>query len=434
MTKREKWSVKQPMFIGVVTLCTLIGGFGTWAVMSNIAGAVVADGHIEVDQNRQVVQHIDGGIVGDIYVEEGDRVEAGDTLIRLDDNLLRSELTIVEAQLYELAARRSRLEAERDSSATVVFDDELLEAAQTQVEVADLVRGQERLYHAKLETVSQEIEQLDKRRSQIRNQIEGIRAQQASANVQLGLIVEELTSQQLLLDRGLAQVATVLALRRTQAALEGELGELVAAEAQAEGQITEIDIEILKLGTTRREDAITRLRDLRHQELEQTTRRRSLIERLNRLDITSPVSGIVYGMTVQTPRSVIRAAEPVLYVVPQDRPLIIAAQVDPIHIDQIYSGQEVVLRFLALDQRQTPELYGTVNLISADAFENETLGLKYFKVEIQLNDGETVKLPPGVDLVPGMPVESYIRTSDRSPMAYLLKPLSDYFVRAFRET
>ncbi|WP_052265445.1 HlyD family type I secretion periplasmic adaptor subunit [Ruegeria sp. ANG-R] len=422
------------MFIGVVTLCTLIGGFGTWAVMSNIAGAVVADGHIEVDQNRQVVQHIDGGIVGDIYVEEGDRVEAGDTLIRLDDNLLRSELTIVEAQLYELAARRSRLEAERDSSATVVFDDELLEAAQTQVEVADLVRGQERLYHAKLETVSQEIEQLDKRRSQIRNQIEGIRAQQASANVQLGLIVEELTSQQLLLDRGLAQVATVLALRRTQAALEGELGELVAAEAQAEGQITEIDIEILKLGTTRREDAITRLRDLRHQELEQTTRRRSLIERLNRLDITSPVSGIVYGMTVQTPRSVIRAAEPVLYVVPQDRPLIIAAQVDPIHIDQIYSGQEVVLRFLALDQRQTPELYGTVNLISADAFENETLGLKYFKVEIQLNDGETVKLPPGVDLVPGMPVESYIRTSDRSPMAYLLKPLSDYFVRAFRET
>jgi HlyD family secretion protein len=422
------------MFIGLLALVVLIGGFGTWAVMSTIAGAVVAGGRIEVDQNRQVVQHIDGGIVAEILVEEGDTVAAGEPLIRLDDTVLASELTIVEGQLFELVARRGRLEAERDTSDEITFDAELLEVAAMRAEVADLVRGQQRLHLARQDSVAREIDQLEKRRSQIRDQIRGIQAQQESAKVQLELIGEELANQQSLLDRGLAQAATVLNLRRTKADLEGGLGELIATEAQAEGRITEIDIEILKLATTRREEAISRLRDLRYQELELAERRRSLIERLNRLDVTSPVSGIVYGMTVQTPRSVIRPADPVLYVVPQDRPLVIAAQVDPIHIDQIYAGQDVTLRFSALDQRLTPELFGTVQLVSADAFEDDARGVSYYRAEIQLNEGELAKLPEGAVLIPGMPVESYIRTRDRSPLAYLVKPLSDYFMKAFRET
>lgn len=434
MSTQQKWSARRPMFIGLTALVILIGGFGTWAVMSTIAGAVVAGGRIEVDRNRQVVQHIDGGIVAEILVEEGDTVASGAPLIRLDDNVLRSELTIVEGQLFELVARRGRLEAERDGSDAITFDAELLQVAAARAEVADLVNGQERLHLARQDSVAREIEQLEKRRSQIGDQIRGIKAQQESAKVQLELINEELANQQSLLDRGLAQAATVLNLRRTQADLEGGLGELIASEAQAEGRITEIDIEILKLATTRREEAISRLRDLRYQELELAERRRSLTERLNRLDITAPVSGIVYGMTVQTPRSVIRAADPVLFIVPQDRPLVIAAQVDPIHIDQIYAGQDVTLRFSALDQRLTPELFGTVQLVSADAFEDEARGVSYYRAEIELNEGEMEKLPEGTVLIPGMPVESYIRTKDRSPLAYLIKPLSDYFMKAFRET
>ncbi|MCE8512395.1 HlyD family type I secretion periplasmic adaptor subunit [Ruegeria pomeroyi] len=430
----QEISARKPIILGLIGLVVLVGGFGTWAVLSQIAGAVVAGGQIEVDRNRQVVQHLDGGVVAEILVDEGDTVPEGQTLIRLDANLLTSQLLITEGQLFELMARRGRLEAERDSNSEIIFDDELLEAARARAEVAELLDGQERLFRARQESVTKETEQLEKRRGQIGNQIEGIVAQQRSRRSQLELIEEELTSQQSLLDKGLAQAGRVLSLERTKAELEGSLGELIASQAQQEGRITEIDIEILKLGTRQREEAITRLRDLQYRELELAEQRRSLLEQLSRLDIKAPVSGIVYGLQVHTPRSVIRPAEPVLFLVPQDRPLVIAAKVETIHIDQIHVDQPVTLRFSALDQRLTPELIGTVMQISADAFVDEASRASYYRVEIELNEGETDKLPPGAALIPGMPVEAFIRTADQSPIYYLVKPLADYFTKAFRET
>lgn len=428
------WSARKPVLFGLFGLLLLVGGFGTWAVVSNIAGAIIASGKIEVDRNRQVVQHPDGGVVAEILVDEGDSVVLGEVLIRLDATLLQSQLLITEGQLFELMARRGRLEAERDGSGTVSFDSDLVKIAEMRPEVADLIAGQNRLFEARRESNARETDQLEKRRGQIDNQIEGVNAQQASLERQITLIGKELKNQQSLLDRGLAQAGTVLNLERTAADLDGSLGELIASEAQAEGRITEIDIEILKLGTRQREDAITRLRDLQYRELELAEQRRSLIERLDRLDITAPVSGIVYGLQVHTPRSVVRAADPVLYLVPQDRPLVIAARVETIHIDKIYVDQPVTLRFSALDQRQTPELFGTVVQVSADAFEDANNQASFYRAEIVLNEGEQDKLPEGTVLIPGMPVETFIRTDDRSPMAYLVKPLADYFTKAFRES
>lgn len=430
----NRFSARGPIVFGVIGLVILVGGFGTWAVMSQIAGAVVAGGRIEVDRNRQIVQHLDGGVVSEIQVDEGDTVSEGQVLIRLDSNLLNSQLLIIEGQLFELMARRGRLEAERDGNDTITFEGELLEVATHRPEVAELIDGQERLFRARQESIAKETEQLEKRRGQIGNQIEGIIAQQKSRQSQLKLIEEELVSQRSLLDKGLAQAARVLSLERTKADLEGSLGELIAAQAQQEGRITEIDIEILKLGTRQREEAITRLRDLQYRELELAEQRRSLQEQLLRLDIKAPVSGIVYGLQVHTPRSVIRPAEPVLFLVPQDRPLVIAARVETIHIDQIHVGQPVMLRFSALDQRQTPELVGTVKQISADAFVDEASQVSYYRAEIELNEGEVEKLPEGAVLIPGMPVEAFIRTADQSPIYYLVKPLADYFTKAFRET
>ncbi|NIZ61059.1 HlyD family type I secretion periplasmic adaptor subunit [Sedimentitalea sp. CY04] len=434
MTEENAWSARRPITIGMIGLLLLVGGFGTWSVMSSIAGAVVATGQIEVDQNRQVVQHLDGGIVSEILVEEGDVVAEGALLLRLDANRLRSQLVITEGQLFELVARRGRLEAERDETDSIAFDDDLVALAQTRPEIDEFMDGQARLFFARQDSIARETEQLEKRRAQIRDQIVGIKSQQESLALQLELIGEELKNQQTLLDRGLAQAGTVLNLRRTSADLQGSLGELIATEAQAEGRITETEIEILKLGTRQREEAITRLRDLRYQELELAETRRSLIEQLDRLDITAPASGIVYGLQVHTPRSVIRPAEPVLYLVPQDRPLVVAAQVSPINIDEVYVGQSVSLRFSALDQRETPELFGVVTLISADTFEDEASRQSYYRAEIELKEGELEKLPEGVVLVPGMPVESYIRTADHSPLTYLVKPLADYFFKAFRES
>lgn len=430
--RAEGWSARGPLVAGFLGLAILVGGFGTWAVLSEIRGAVIAPGRIEVDQNRQVVQHPDGGVVAEILVNEGDVVAAGDMLLRLDATELQSELAVVEGQLFEVLARRARFEAERDGAAALVFDP-LLAGSDNPV-AAELMEGQERLFEARLESARAEQDQLSKRRDQISDQIIGIQAQQASTAEQLRLIELELADQQTLLDRGLAQAPRVLALQREMANLTGQAGELTAAIAQAEGRITETEIEILRIETTRREEAISRLRDLQFNEIELAERRRALISQLDRLDIRAPVSGVVYGMQVFAPRSVIRPADPVLYLIPQDRPLVISTQVEPIHIDQIYPGQEVTVRFSAFDQRRTPELTGRITLVSADAFQDQDSRISYYRAEVELLPGEIERLPGGMTLLPGMPVEAFIRTEERTPFDYLSKPIADYFARAFRES
>lgn len=428
---RNTWSAKRPLLIGILTLFVLVGGFGTWAVFAQITGAVIASGQIEVEQNRQVIQHPDGGIVAAILVNEGDMVAVGDVLIQLDAQDLQSELAVVEGQLFEIVARRARFEAERDLTDALAFDPLLTDEG---VETTELRAGQTRLFEARLDSVAQEKEQLARRGGQIISQIEGIRAQEQALAAQLALIQQELASQQTLLDRGLAQASRVMALQREEAALRGQAGELVASIAQAEGRITEIEIELLKLDAQRREEAITRLRDLQYNELELRERHRTLQSRMERLDIRAPVSGVVYGMRVFAERSVVSAADPLLYLVPQDRPLVITARIALTDIDQISPQQEVALRFSAFDQRETPELFGRVSLISPDAFQDETTGQSFYRAEIVLAEGEIGRLPDGFVLIPGMPVDAFIRTARRSPIAYLTKPLADYFARAFRES
>ncbi|WP_456389721.1 HlyD family type I secretion periplasmic adaptor subunit [Profundibacter sp.] len=429
----KQWSARAPLTLGFLAILVLLGGFGTWSVMANISGAVVAEGQIEVDQNRQVVQHPDGGVISEILVQEGDLVNTDDILLRLDDTDLTSELVVIEGQLFEMIARRGRLEAERDGTNDITFDAILIKAAADSENADKLMKGQQRLFLARTDSLDQEVAQMQKRRAQIADQITGITAQQAAMVTQLELIMQELANQQSLLDRGLAQVSRVLNLQREEARLQGSMGELSASKAQAEGRVTEIDIEVLKFGTKRREEAITRLRDLQYRELELHEQRRALTKKLMRLDIRAPLSGIVYGMQFFAPRSVIRPADPVLYLVPQDRALVIAAKIQPTNIDQVFIGQEVTLRFPAFDSRNTPELKGQVVKISADAFTDDRTQISYYRSEIALLDGELGKLPKDSTLIPGMPVQAFIRTNDRTPLAYLVKPMSDYFAKAFRE-
>ena len=426
---KQRWSTTGPMTLGLIALLVLVGGFGTWAVMAQITGAVIASGQIEVDRNRQVIQHPDGGVVDVILVQEGDAVVKGDTLIRLDASLLKSELVVVEGQLFEIIARRGRLEAERDGETALTFDPLLSDVPQG----PSLIAGQTRLFDARLESNMRAIEQLQQQRAQISSQISGIAAQQTALATQSDLIQQELTDQQTLLRQQLIQASRVLALQRQEANLLGRVGELTASAAQAAERQTEIEIQILTLASTRREEAITRLRDLQYNELELSERRRTLRQRLDRLDLRAPVSGIVFGMQVFAEQSVISGAEPVMFLVPQDRPLVIATKVQPTDIDQIHLGQDVTLRFSAFDQRRTPELMGTVTLVSADIFLDDATQVSYYQAEVQLNEGEAEKLPEDMVLIPGMPVEAFVRTADRSPMDYLLKPLADYFAKAFRE-
>ena len=426
---KQRWSTTGPMTLGLIALLVLVGGFGTWAVMAQITGAVITSGQIEVNRNRQVIQHPDGGVVDVILVQEGDAVVKGDTLIRLDASLLKSELAVVEGQLFEIIARRGRLEAERDGETALTFDPLLSDVPQG----PSLIAGQTRLFDARLESNMRAIEQLQQQRAQISSQISGIAAQQTALATQSDLIQQELTDQQTLLRQQLIQASRVLALQRQEANLLGRVGELTASAAQAAERRTEIEIQILTLASTRREEAITRLRDLQYNELELSERSRTLRQRLGRLDLRAPVSGIVYGMQVFAEQSVISGAEPVMFLVPQDRPLVIATKVQPTDIDQIHLGQDVTLRFSAFDQRRTPELMGTVTLVSADIFLDDSTQVSYYQAQVQLNEGEAEKLPEDMVLIPGMRVEAFVRTADRSPMDYLLKPLADYFAKAFRE-
>ena len=426
-------SARRALIVGFVALALLIGGFGLWAGFSTIAGAVVASGQVEVDQNRQIVQHPDGGVIAEIAVKDGDTVAAGDLLIRLDGELLRSERAIVESQFFELLARRGRLEAERADASEITFPNELTTAAETDLTVAPLMAGQRDLFDARRATVEKTLEQLAQRRDQTISQISGIDAQLAALSTQQTLIAQELTDQRSLFERGLAQASRVLALEREAASLAGQLGELTAQRAQQEGRLTEIGIEELRLASQRREEAESELRNIGYRELELAERRRALSGQIERLELRAPVSGIVHAMAVTTPRAVLRAAEPVLYLIPQDRPLVISARVATINIDEVAIGQPVTLRFAAFSARTTPELFGQVSRISADALVDEATRAPYYRVEVVLDPGETDKLG-GLVLVPGMPGEVYLRTADRSPMAYLLKPFTDYFNRAFRES
>jgi len=428
----RRWSARGALMLGLVAMILLVGGFGFWSVASRIAGAVVAPGQVEVEQHRQVVQHPEGGVVETIPVREGQAVEAGDVLIRLDGTLLRTELAIVEGQYFEILARRGRLETERADSPEIAFPEELVQLAPSRPDVAAMMQGQTQLFASRLDTLKQSTDQLDQQAQQVRNQIEGIDAQTSALQIQRGLIEDELTDQRSLLERGLAQASRVSSLEREAARLDGQLGETQAMRAQGETRLTEIGITKLKDAAERRETAETELRDLGYRELELAERRRALTEQIARLDIRAPVSGIVHQLQVTTPRAVIRPADPVLYLIPQDRPLVIAARVSPLNIDEVSAGQDVLLRFSAFSSRTTPEIHGTLARISADAVTDQATQMQYYRAEVTIPPEERDKLGD-LSLVPGMPAEVYIQTGERSPLAYLMKPLSDYFNRAFRE-
>lgn len=428
------WSARFPVLLGLFSLLTLVLGFGTWAVGTKLSGAIVAQGQIQVDRNRLVIQHAKGGVVAEIFVDEGTYVTAGDLLLRLDDAESKSELAIIESRLFELMARRGRLEAERDGRLAPEFDPLLTEAATVSPEIQQLVDGQMRLFQARQNSARQERNQLVRQQGQILSQIKGLNAQAKALNNQLQLVRDDLQAQSKLLNKGLARASTVTTLQRQEAELLGALGGLSATLAESKSQIVEADISLLRLTTERREKAISEMRDLQIQELAAREQRQNLKVRLRNLDIRAPVDGSVYGLTVFASKTVVQSAKPILYLVPEDRPLVISSQIDPIHIDQVFEGQPVLIRLSAFDQRTSPELQGTLVQLSADAFQDEATKSSFYQAEIVLLENESLKLPAGKSLIPGMPVEIYIKTEDRTPFAYLVKPMADYFSRAMRET
>lgn len=430
---QPSWSARGPLIVGFTALAVLIFGVGFWSVFANIAGAIVANGSVEVESSRQIVQHPDGGVVSEILVDDGIIVESGDVLMRLDGSKVRSDLKIIEDQLYEMVARRGRLSAERDGQDQIAFDAELTEAAAERDDVAGLIAGQVSLFDAGRKSLDDETAQLRERQTQIGKQIEGTEAQLAAISEQLELMTKQLEDQQGLLDQGLTEASKVLDLQRQKSGLMGSIGELTANIAESRGRIAEIEIEILKLKSGMRQESIATLREMQTRENELRERRAALRETLGRMEIRAPAAGIVYGLQVHAINAVIRPAEPIMFIVPQDSPLIVASRIDGINIDQVQLGQEAMLTFSSFNSRTTPQIMGRVTNVSADVFNDERTGQVYYAAEITPDEGELQKLE-GLVILPGMPVTAFIQTGNRSALSYLLRPFTDYFNKAFRET
>ena len=428
----RRYSAAQPTLFGMIGLGILVAGLFGWGLFANIAGAVIAVGKVVVETRQQVVQHPDGGVVGEIMVRDGDRVQAGDILLQLDATLLRSEETILDDQYWELKARRNRLEAEQFRAEEITFDPELIARAAENPRVNLQVEGQRILFDTRNRFEFEQIGQLRERQTQIERQIEGAEAQITALTRQLELIAQELVGQQRLFDQGLAQLNRVLSLQREEARLQGQIGELTATIAEAAGRRAEIEIQILQTSTQRQERAITEVRDIQFQENQVREQLVAVRERLDRLDIRAPIAGEVLGMTVFARRSVVRPADPILYIVPSETDVVVVAQIETTAVDQVFIGQEAALRFSAFSMRTTPDVYAQISRISADAIDDPQRGVSYYEVQFVISDEEMAKIE-GLILVPGMPVEAYIKTEDRTPLNYLVKPLTDYFNRALRE-
>ena len=472
------FSARRSVVLGLLTLAVLGGGLFGWGAFASISGAVIATGQVEVETRDQPVEHIDGGTVGAILVRDGDRVAAGEMLIRLDDAQLRSEATLLEAQAAVLAARRNRLEAEFVDAATIRWDAALAARAQDDASVQSIVDGELRLFEARRSSREGQAAQLRERIGQTRKQIVGLQSQAEAVKRQNGFVARGLAAQRSLFEKGLTELPRLLALEREAAQLDGQAGDIAARVAGARGRIAEIEIQILQIDTRRVEEAEGQARDVQAEENQVRERLASVRRRLGRMEMRTPVAGEVYGMAVNAIGEVVRPGEPILKIVPEDAGLVVVARLEPIHVDQVHAGQEAVLLFSAFPARVTPEYTGRIERVSADVTRDERTGFEWYEVEVAIGgrvetEGEaefrswaargaagladllpkgllrekTATLaeewgqpppssggaPPELALTPGMPVEVHVRTGERSPLSYLVKPLTDYFGRSMRE-
>lgn len=419
-------SKRLPTLIGVTAISLLLAGFGTWLLSARLAGTVEASGRVEVDKNRQIVQHPDGGVVQRLLVKSGDRVEKGQVLLQLESDEKKSELAIVEASYLELLARRARLTAERENSKTISFPARLTGTALLRPEFARLMAGQNALFEARSLSFTQQRAHISMQVREIETQGAGIEAQIAALRRQTELIEQELVAQRSLRDRGLAQASRVLALERESASLEGRMGALKSQRALITVQRGEILLAATRLVLQRRESVEAELEETRARVLELAEREQRLRQLIARRDLRAPTSGIVHEVMVSGDHAVLRPAEPVLSIIEQDRPLVIMARLAPINVDDVSPGQIATLRFPGLSSRSSTDLTGELTRISPDIVSDATTGATYYQIEIAF-DMVQMEESHRRHLLPGMPAEVFLHTANISPLHYLLSPFLSFF-------
>jgi len=424
-------SIRRHIIAGSILVGALVLGLGGWAATAQISGALIAQGSIVVDSNVKKVQHPTGGVVGEVFVRDGDHVKSGDILLRLDETVTRANLAIVTKGLTELYARKSRLAAERDGTDTMAVPPELARHLDDP-DVKDALASERKLFELRRQDRLGQKKQLQERITQLQEQITGLGAQQNAKDKGIGLVEQELQGVRDLWEKNLVQLNRLTSLQREEAQLQGERGQLVAQVAEAKGKIAEIQLQIIQVDEDLSSDVAKELRDIDSKIGEFVERKVTAEDQLKRTDIRAPQDGIVFQSTANTVGGVIAAGDPIMLIVPESDNLMAEVKVDPKDIDQVQFGQPVVLRFTSFNVRTTPELDGTVSRIAADTTTDQRTGQSYYLVRISMTADEIKRLGD-VKLTPGMPVEAFIETGERTMLSYLVKPLRDQLMRAFRE-
>ena len=426
-----KKAIQRHLWAGLVILVVLCGGVGGWAATTEISGAVIAPGVLVVNSNVKKVQHPTGGVVGEIRARDGDWVTTGDIVVRLDETVTRANLAIVLRGLDELTARKARLEAERDGLEGIAIPDEFMDRL-GELQVAAIVAGERKLFDLRQSARLGQKSQLRERVAQLLEEIGGIGAQIRAKAQEIVLIQRELAGARELWEKNLMPITKLTQLEREATRLEGERAQLTATSAQSKGKISELELQIIQVDRDLASEVGKELREVDAKIGEFVERKVAAVDQLKRIDIRAPQDGFVHQSVVHTIGGVINAGEQLMLIVPSADNLIVEAKFAPQDIDQVKIGQRAVVRFTTFNQRTTPELNGVVTRVSADTTVDQRTSAAYYTLRISLSREEIYRLGE-VRLVPGMPVESFVQTGDRKVISYLMKPLSDQIMRAFRE-
>ena len=422
-------ALKRRLILGLGLVALLAATVAGWAANATLTGAVIAPGHVVIDTSVKKVQHQSGGIVGAILVKTGDRVTAGDVVLRLDETQARANYGIITSQIVQLSGRKARLLAERDSAKTIEFSEAYLSSDAEAPKVAD---GESRLFTKRRAALEGQQSQLKERVGQLRREIEGLTAQASAKDEEIKLMRDELARVQTMRKKELVPVQRLLSTQRDLTRLEGERGVLTAQIAKAQGSISETELQMFGLEQTTQSEANKELREIEARIAELSERRTAAEDMLKRVELRAPQSGIVHELAVHTVGGVIAPGETVMSIVPMDDDLAIEVKISPIDIDQVAIGQPVTLRFSAFNQSDSPELQGKVSQRAQELTKEPQSGNAYYTARVRIVDEDREKAAK-LKLVSGMPVEGFIETSKRTALSFLMKPVTDQINRAFRE-
>ena len=430
--KGARRSIRLHLIIGLAVVLVLAGGFGGWASTVQISGALIAPGAVVVDSNVKKVQHPTGGVVGEVRVRDGDLVKAGDIVVRLDDTVTKASLAIVVKTLNGLYARAARLEAEQRGDSKLTFPSQLTERADDP-DVQNVMTSESKLFEVRVYGRAGQKAQLRERVSQLNEEIGGLTAQEKAKDQEIALVEKELVGVRQLYDQHLVQLTRLTTLERDAARLNGERAQYISSRAQAKGKITETELQIIQVDKDMVSDVSKDLRETNDKIGEFVERKVTAEDQLRRVDIRAPQDGMVLQNNVHTVGGVITAGDAMMMIVPQADDLSVEAKVDPKDIDKLQIGQKTLMRFSAFNQRTTPELNGAVTRVSADVTTDQRTGQSYYTIRVSLPPAEVARLGDNNKLIPGMPVEAFVQTGDRTMLSYLIKPLHDQLMRSFRE-